>query len=109
MIGRFKTAISRTVAATASAAIAALSAVRAAFAASTDLGLTPEYAELLRLGQEKVQAATQPGAFGNGTPLITDIMAVLPWIGAAACIAVGAVLAAKVITSRVRSGPLVAH
>ena len=54
------------IAAAATAGIATiLSTVRMAFAASTDTGLSPEYAELLRLAQEKAHAATQPGHLGT--------------------------------------------
>ncbi len=66
---------------TATAGVATiLSTVRMAFAASTDASLPPEYTAMLRLAQEKVHAATQPGAFGNGVPVLfgADPMALLP-------------------------------
>lgn len=96
-----RNAISKTSAMTAAAAAAALSAVRTAFGASTDPSLPPEHMELLRLAHEKVQAATQPGAFGNGTPLIGgggggDVAAMLSWMAVAACVAAIAVIAAAV-------------
>ncbi|TLY10461.1 MAG: hypothetical protein E6K88_03815 [Thaumarchaeota archaeon] len=109
MLGGFKRMLPRIAAVTATAMLAALSTVRVAFAASTDSRLPPEYTELLRLAQQKVQAATQPGAFGNGTPLFHDVMSILPWLGLAACAAVGAVVAAKILTSRMRSDALVAQ
>ncbi|MEW5839691.1 hypothetical protein [Nitrososphaera sp.] len=94
MFRRFADALSRTAALAAGAVVAALSAVRAAFASSTGSSLPPEYSEVLRLAQEKVQAATQPGALGNGVPIISDAgaSAMLPWLGivaAAAAMAAG--------------------
>jgi len=109
MLGGFKTALSKIAAVTATAMVAALSPVRVAFAASTDSRLPPEYVEMLRLAQQKVQAATQPGAFGNGTPFIGDFMGMLPWLGLAACAAVGAVVAAKIFTSRMLGDAQVAQ
>lgn len=112
MFERIRNVISRTAAMAGAAAAAALSTVRAAFAASTDAtsALPPEYSELLRLAQEKVQAATQPGAFGNGTPLIGDAAAMLPWVAIAACAAAGtAVIAAKVLKSRIRGEAMLAQ
>jgi hypothetical protein len=100
MFEGIRNVISKAAAMTAAIAAAALSAVRTAFAASTDSSLPPEYTELLRLAHEKVQAATQPGAFGNGTPLIGggggDLAAMLPWVAVAACVAATAAVAAAV-------------
>lgn len=109
MLGGLKTVLSKLAAITATAMVAALSAVRVAFAASTDSRLPPEYVEMLRPAQEKVQAATQPGAFGNGTPLIGDVTGILPWLGLAACAAIAAVVAAKLFTSRIPGDALVAQ
>jgi len=36
-------------------------------------------------------------------------MSILPWLGLVACAAVGAVVAAKILTSRMRSDALVAQ
>ena len=47
-----------------------LSTARMAFAASTGMSLSPEYNEILRLAQQKVLAAIQRGAFGNGFPML---------------------------------------
>jgi hypothetical protein len=80
-----------------------------AFAASTDSKLPPEYTELLRLAQEKVQAATQEGAFGNGTPLIGNVMGMLPWLGVVACAVAGAVIAAKIFMKRMKGSALTAQ
>ncbi len=55
------------------AAMTVLSTVHVAFAANTDASLPPEYVEMLRLTAEKVRVATQPGAFGNGVPLMNLI------------------------------------
>lgn len=109
MVGRLRTVVSKAAAVTAAAIVAALSTIRVAYAASTDASLSPEYAELLRLAQEKVAAATQPGALGNGIPVINDIMSVLPWMGLAAAISIGAVVAAKVLVPRMRSEVLIAQ
>lgn len=109
MLGGIKTVLSKIAAVTATAVVAAIAPIRVAFAASTDATLPPEYTELLRLAQDKVQAATQPGAYGNGTPLIGDFMGMLLWLGLAACAAVGAVVAAKIFTSRIRGDALVAQ
>ncbi|MEO9296145.1 MAG: hypothetical protein ABI347_11190 [Nitrososphaera sp.] len=95
------------VAATAGAGIATIvSTVRVAFAASTGASLPPEYGELLGLAQQKVQAATQPGAFGNGVPVLygADPATMLPWIGVAISAALAAVCAVKLLTPRIRNG-----
>ena len=67
------------------AAMTILPAVHVAFAASTESSLPTEYAEVLRLAEEKVHVATQPGAFGNGVPILNTILnsdpaGMLPWI-----------------------------
>src|SRR5688572_22979646 len=98
--GSVKNALAK-IAATAGAGIATvLSTARTAFAVSTDTSLPPEHGEMLRLAQEKVHAATQPGAFGNGVPLMfgADPMGLLPWIGVAVSGAIAAVCAAKFLT-----------
>jgi hypothetical protein len=57
---------------------------------------------MLRLGQEKVQFATQQGAIGNGVPLLaglaTDPMSYLQWIGPAMAVGIAVVMAAKLLT-----------
>jgi hypothetical protein len=63
---------------------------------------------MLSLAEEKVRAAaTQPGAFGNGVPVMNmmniDMVSVLPWMGVAAAVAIGAVVAAKILPPRMRS------
>jgi len=68
MLGGFKKMLPRIAAVTATAMLAALSTVRVAFAASTDSRLPPEYTELLRLAQQKVQAATQQEHLGTELP-----------------------------------------
>ncbi|AIF83930.1 hypothetical protein NTE_01870 [Candidatus Nitrososphaera evergladensis SR1] len=85
-----------------------LSTVRMAFAASTDASLPPEYTEMLRLAQEKVHAATQPGAFGNGVPLLfgADPMSLLLWIALAVSATMAAVCAGKILAPKMRSDPL---
>jgi hypothetical protein len=79
-----------------------------AFAASTDANLPPEYGELLGLAQQKVQAATQPGAFGNGVPVLygADPVTMIPWIGVAISVALAAVCAVKLLAPRIRNGVL---
>ena len=86
-----------------------LSTVRVAFAASTEASISPGYNEMLRLAQEKVQAATQPGAFGNGVPLLTDIMSMLPWIGIAISAAIGALIAARILIPKMQREALIAQ
>ncbi len=94
-------------ASTVAAAIAILSTVRVAFAASTDARLPPEYDEMLRLAQQKVQAATQPGAFGNGIPFLNSInidpASALPWIGIGAAAGIAAIVAAKLLSPDAKS------
>lgn len=112
MIGGLRLMLSRIAAITVATMVAALSAVRGAFAASTSTSLSPEYTEMLRLAEEKVQAATQPGAFGNGVPLLYDGLdptAMLPWVGVAATVAVAAICAAILIIKKVESRALIAQ
>ena len=100
------------IAAAATAGIATiLSTVRMAFAVSTDTRLSPEYIELLRLAHEKVHAATQPGALGNGVPVLfgADPVTLLPWIGVTISAAVGAVCAAKILVPKTRNDALLAR
>ena len=104
--GLIKTTMSKMMASTA-AAMAILSSVRVAFAASTGANISPEYGEMLRLAQERVQVATQPGAFGNGVPLLTDITSMLPWIGIAISATIGALIAARILISKMQSDALV--
>lgn len=100
---------SRLAATTVTAAVAVLSAVRGAFAASTSSNLPPEYADILRLAEEKVRAATQPGTIGNGIPIMNiDLAAMFPWIGVGAAFAVCAVMAAKLV-SRIKGEAVFAH
>jgi hypothetical protein len=105
-----KTMLSRMAAAVATALVAVPSAIRVAFAAGTDPSLPPEYSEILRLAGEKVRAATQPGAIGNGVPIMNiDLGAMLPWMGVGIAAAVGAIVAAKCLAPRVRSKMIIAH
>lgn len=88
--GPVKQMLAKIAAAAIAGIVTILSTARMAIAASTDASLPPEYSEMLRLAQEKVHAATQPGAFGNGVPVQfgADPMSLLPWIGvtvSAAC------------------------
>ncbi|UVS68354.1 hypothetical protein [Nitrososphaera viennensis] len=99
------------IAAAATATIATIvSTARMAFAASTNTSLPPEYMEMLRLAQQKVHAATQPGAFGNGVPVLygVDLMTLLPWIGIAGAAAVTAIYAARLLAPKIRGGALLA-
>ena len=87
-----------------------LPAVHVAFGASTDFSLPAEYAETLRLAEEKVHAATQPGAFGNGVPIMNiDPAGMLPWIGLGVALSIGAVISAKLLTPRMKSLVLTAQ
>lgn len=106
--GLIKTTMAKMMTSTA-AAMAILSTVHVAFAASIEASISPEYNEMLRLAQERVQAATQPGAFGNGTPLLTDIMSMLPWMGVAISATLGAVVAARILISKMQSEALIAQ
>lgn len=94
--------LTKIAASSAAAAVAVLSIVRVAFAASTDARLPPEYTEILKLAQQKVQAATQPEAFGNGIPLLNSInidpASGLPWIGIGAAAGIAAIVAAKLLS-----------
>ncbi|MEP0824346.1 MAG: hypothetical protein HRF40_02565 [Nitrososphaera sp.] len=90
------------------AILAVLSAtVHVAYAASTKLA--PGYEEILTLAQERVEAASQPSAYGPGVPLIRDAMGMLPWLGLAIGLALAATIAAKVLVTRIRSDALVAQ
>ncbi len=101
--GLLKNTMAKMMALTAISVMAILPTVHVAFAASTATSLPPEYAEVLRLAQERVQAATQPGAFGNGTPILTDMMGMLPWIGIAISAALGTVAAVRIPTPRMQN------
>jgi hypothetical protein len=102
--GLVRKTLAKIAASTATSTMAVLSTVRMAFAASTDSGLSPEYNQILRLAEEKVHAATQPGAFGNGVPVMNiDMVSVFPWMGVAAAVAIGAVVAAKLLAQRMRN------
>lgn len=110
MIGGLQPILSRLAAATVTAAMTVLSAVRGALAASTSTALPPEYVEIRRLAEEKVRAATQPGAIGNGIPIMNiDLDAMLPWIGVGAAVAVCAVVAAKLLVSMIRGEAVFVH
>ncbi len=96
------------------AAMTVLPVVHVAFAASTESSLPAEYAEVLRLAEEKVHVATQPGAFGNGVPILNTILngdpaGTLPWIGLGVASSIGAVIAAKLLTPRMRSQMIAAQ
>ena len=104
MIDGFKKLLSRMAAAVATTLVAATSAVRVAFAASTGSGLSPEYSEMLRLAEEKVSAANQPGAIGNGVPIVNvDLGGLFPWFGISIAAAIGVLLAARFLMQRPRS------
>lgn len=114
MIGRPAKNTLAKIAATATAGMATiLSTVRMAFAASTGTTMPPEYAEILRLAQQKVQAATQPGAIGNGVPLLNNLnidpASVLPWIGIGEAAGIAAAVAAKLLTQDAKSAVLAAQ
>ncbi|MEW6603996.1 MAG: hypothetical protein AB1351_04825 [Thermoproteota archaeon] len=103
MIGRSKPMLSIIAAATAAAVVAVLSVFRGAFAASANANLPPEYAEILRLAKEKVSAATQPDALGNGIPVMSaDMAGIIAWVVVGATVAIGAVAAAKFLTMRMK-------
>ncbi len=104
--GLLKNTIAKMMALTAIAAMAILPAVHVAFAGSTAASLPPEYAEILLLAQERVQASTQPDAFGNGTPILTDMTGMLPWIGIAISAALETVVAARILTSKMQNEAL---
>ena len=106
--GPVKDVLAKIAATTIAGIVTILSTVRMALAASTDTSLPPEYMEMLRLAQEKVQAATQPGAIGNGVPMLygADPMNLLPWIGLAVAVAIAAVYATKVLAPKTRNRPL---
>jgi hypothetical protein len=99
--GQLQNAMTKIAATAVAGAATILSTIRMAFAASTG-GDAPQYDEVLRLAQEKVHAATQPGAIGNGVPVLADAdpMAMLPWIGIAVAVAITAVLAAKILAPK---------
>jgi len=107
VVGLLNKTMAKTMALTAIAAMAILPTVHMAFAASATTSLPPEHAEVLRLAQERVQAATQRGAFGNGIPILTDMMSVLPWIGIALSAALGTIVAARFLTSRMQNEALI--
>ena len=108
--GPIKNALVKIAATATAGATTILSTIRMAFAAGTDTSMPPEYAEMLRLAEQKVQAATQPGAFGNGVPVLfgADPMALLPWIGVAVSAAVAVVCAAK-LAPKMRNDALLAQ
>jgi len=99
------------IAAAAGGIVTILSTARMAMAATTDTSLPPEYNEMLRLAQEKVHAATQPGAIGNGVPVLfgADPISLLPWIGVAVSAAIAAVCAARILAPKVRNDSMLAQ
>jgi hypothetical protein len=105
--GLVRKTLAEIAASTAASTMAVLSTVHVAFAANTDSGLSPEYNQMLSLAEEKVRAATQPGAVGNGVPVMNmmnmDMVSMLQWMGVAAAVAIGAVVAAKILPPRMRS------
>jgi hypothetical protein len=110
MIGGLKGVLSRTGAAVGATLVAAMSAVRTAFAAGTDSNVSPEYAEMLRLAEEKVNAATQAGATGNGVPIIGgDFIGMLPWLGAGLAVAIVPFFAAKFLVPRIKRESIIAQ
>ena len=104
--GPVRNALAKIVATATAGAVTILSTIRMASAASTDVSLPPE---ISRLAQEKVRAATQPGAFGNGVPVLfgADPMTLLSWIGVTAAVAITAVCAAKILAPKVRNHALI--
>ena len=107
--GQVKNALPKIAATIMAGAAIVLSTVRVAFAASTGISQPPEYNEILRLAQEKVHAATQPGAYGNGVPILfgADSMTLLPWIGIAVATAIAVVCAAKLLAPKtIKEAPL---
>ena len=110
MIGGMRDVLSRMGAAVATALVAGVSAARVAFAAGTDSALPPEYTEILRLAEEKVNSATQPGASGNGVPIISgDFFGILPWLGVALAAAVAPYLAAKFLMPMIKRESMTAQ
>ena len=111
MLGRLAKKSIRVIAASIlTAAMTILPAVHVAFAATTESSLPAEYAEVLRLAEEKVHVATQPEAFGNGVPILNgDPAGMLPWIGLGVASSIGAVITAKLLTPRMRSQVLAAQ
>lgn len=110
MMGELKSVLSRTAAAVGATLVAAISAVRTAFAAGTESNLPPEYAEMLRLAEDKVNAATQAGAMGNGVPVIGgDIIGMLPWLGAGLAVAIVPFFAAKFLMPRIKRESIIAQ
>jgi hypothetical protein len=107
--GPVKSTLAKIAAAATAGMATILSTVRMAFAASTGTSLPPEYTDILGLAQQKVQAATQPEAIGNGVPMLygADPMTLLPWVGLAAAVAIGAVCAAKLLAPRMRNDALI--
>ena len=108
--GQVKDVLAKTASATTAGMATIISTVRMAFAAGTDTSLPPEYNEIVRLAQLKVQTATQPGAFGNGVPILygSDLGTLLPWIGLAVSAAVAAVCANKLLAPKIGKDALVA-
>ena len=102
MIGGVKSWLSKMAAAVATTMVAALSAVCVASGASKSL--PPEYTEMLRLAQDKVNAASQPGAIGNGIPFLNaDLGRLFPWIGFEIAAAFMALFAARFLMPRLKN------
>jgi CO/xanthine dehydrogenase Mo-binding subunit len=104
MLDALKAVSSRIACVAAAALIAAMSSVRKALAAPAEsVLLPPEYDAILRLAEEKVRAATQQGALGSGVPMLTgDMSSLLPWLGLATGVAIGAVVAAALLAPRTK-------
>lgn len=91
------------------AAMTVLSAtIHVAFAASTSSHLPPEYIEMLRLAEDKVRSATQPGAFGNGVPLLINVdpAGMISWIGLGIALGIGVIIAVKLFAPRAMNSML---
>jgi len=109
--GQVRKTLAKMTTTAAAGALTLLSTIRMAFAAGANASMSPEHAEMLRLAEQKVQAATQPGAIGNGVPMISgaDAMSLLPWIGVAISAAIALVCAAKFLTPLMRNDALLAQ
>jgi hypothetical protein len=65
---------------------------------------------MLRLAEEKVNAATQADATGNGVPIIGgDFVGMLPWLGAGLAVAIVSFFAAKFLMPRIKRESIIAQ
>ncbi|GEM_PF-3161062 len=111
MFGGISRWLTKTAAAMLAGLAAILSTVRVAFGTSTDTSLPSGYSELLKLAHEKVQVATQPGAFGNGVPSLSgvDPMTVFALAGLAVGAAIAVIIAAKEVAPALGRRAIVAQ